>query len=97
MKTAIYVRVSTNRQTQAQTIDQQLERLRRHLDLQGELLSADNMDLLQIAREDEGGSWQVQWVYTAIPKRLWMKWYCPTTSPLRSHRICPFRIRCIAS
>jgi DNA invertase Pin-like site-specific DNA recombinase len=36
MKTAIYMRVSTNRQTQAQTIEQQLERLQRHLELQGE-------------------------------------------------------------
>src|SRR3984885_7690612 len=43
MKTAIYVRVSTDRQTQAQTIEQQLERLRMHLDLQGETLSADNI------------------------------------------------------
>jgi site-specific DNA recombinase len=43
MKTAIYLRVSTNRQTQAQTIEQQLERLRKHLDLQGEALSADNI------------------------------------------------------
>src|ERR1700733_647106 len=43
MKTAIYVRVSTDRQTQAQTIEQQLERLRGHLDLQGEPLSADNI------------------------------------------------------
>ena len=30
MRTAIYVRVSTNRQTQAQTIEQQLERLQKH-------------------------------------------------------------------
>ena len=43
MKSAIYLRVSTNRQTQAQTIDQQLERLRSHLDLQGESLLADNI------------------------------------------------------
>src|SRR5215468_10934716 len=43
MKTAIYLRVSTNRQTQAQTIEQQLERLRKHLDLQGEALLADNI------------------------------------------------------
>jgi site-specific DNA recombinase len=43
MKTAIYLRVSTNRQTQAQTIEQQLERLRKHLELQGEALSADNI------------------------------------------------------
>src|SRR5262250_425676 len=43
MKTAIYLRVSTNRQTQAQTIEQQLERLRKHLELQGEALSADHI------------------------------------------------------
>jgi site-specific DNA recombinase len=43
MKTAIYVRVSTDRQTQAQTIEQQFERLRKHLDLQNESLSADNI------------------------------------------------------
>jgi site-specific DNA recombinase len=43
VKSAIYLRVSTNRQTQAQTIDQQLERLRSHLDLQGESLLADNI------------------------------------------------------
>src|SRR5262252_7662590 len=43
MKTAIYLRVSTNRQTQAQTIEQQLERLRKHLELQGEARSADNI------------------------------------------------------
>ena len=40
MRIAIYVRVSTNRQTQAQTIEQQVERLRRHLDTLGESLSA---------------------------------------------------------
>ena len=46
MRTAIYLRVSTNRQTPAQTIEQQqLERLRKHLDLQGEALSADNIFL----------------------------------------------------
>src|SRR5437764_1053540 len=43
MKVAIYVRVSTNRHTQAQTIDQQLERLRRHLELQGESLVPDHI------------------------------------------------------
>jgi site-specific DNA recombinase len=43
MKTAIYVRVSTNRQTQAQTIEQQLERLARHLELRGERLVAENI------------------------------------------------------
>jgi site-specific DNA recombinase len=31
MRTAAYVRVSTQRQNQAQTIDQQLARLRAHL------------------------------------------------------------------
>ena len=43
MKTAIYVRVSTNRQSQAQTIEQQLERLERHLELQGERLLTENI------------------------------------------------------
>jgi site-specific DNA recombinase len=43
MKTAIYVRVSTNRQTQSQTIEQQLERLQRHLELQGERLPTENI------------------------------------------------------
>jgi site-specific DNA recombinase len=43
MKVAIYVRVSTNRQTQAQTIDQQLERLRRHLESRGESLAGDRI------------------------------------------------------
>ena len=43
MKSPIYLRLSTNRQTQAQTIDQQLERLRSHLDSQGESLLADNI------------------------------------------------------
>jgi site-specific DNA recombinase len=43
MKTAIYARVSTNRQTQAQTIEQQVERLQTHLDLQGEPLPAENI------------------------------------------------------
>ena len=36
MSTAIYVRVSTERQTQAQTIEHQIERLRQHLAAQGE-------------------------------------------------------------
>jgi hypothetical protein len=36
-------------------------------------------------------------VYAAMPKRLWMNWRCPTTSLFGNHRICPFRIRCIAS
>jgi len=43
MKVAIYVRVSTNRQTQAQTIDQQLERLRGHLESRGEWLAGDHI------------------------------------------------------
>src|ERR1700760_4441613 len=41
--TAIYVRVSTDRQTQAQTIEQQLERLKAHLETQGETLSSENI------------------------------------------------------
>ena len=38
MRTALYVRVSTQRQSQAQTIEQQLTRLRAHLEAQGEQL-----------------------------------------------------------
>ena len=40
MRTAVYVRVSTTRQAQAQTIDQQLERLRTHLHAQGVALNS---------------------------------------------------------
>jgi DNA invertase Pin-like site-specific DNA recombinase len=43
MRTAIYVRVSTERQTQAQTIDQQVERLQRHLTAHGEELRAEDI------------------------------------------------------
>ncbi len=35
MRIAVYVRVSTQRQTQMQTIDQQLERLQAYFQLQG--------------------------------------------------------------
>ena len=38
MRTAVYVRVSTARQAQAQTIDQQLDRLRVHLQAQSTTL-----------------------------------------------------------
>ena len=38
MSTGIYVRVSTQRQSQAQTIEQQLTRLQAHLEAQGETL-----------------------------------------------------------
>src|SRR5215217_8226004 len=41
--TALYVRVSTDRQAQAQTIEQQLERLKAHLEMEGEALSAENV------------------------------------------------------
>ena len=41
--TALYIRVSTDRQAQAQTIEQQLERLRAHLEMEGEALSAENV------------------------------------------------------
>ena len=41
MRTAVYVRVSTVRQAQAQTIEQQLERLRAHVRAQGEELASD--------------------------------------------------------
>ena len=43
-----------------------------------------------------GGGWKTQ-DHAATPKSVWMNWRCPTTSPLGSQRICPFRIRCIAS
>jgi site-specific DNA recombinase len=43
MTHAIYVRVSTDRQMLAQTIDQQIERLRIHLQSQGRDLLADHM------------------------------------------------------
>lgn len=36
MRTAFYVRVSTSRQAQAQTIEQQLDRRRTHMQEQGE-------------------------------------------------------------
>src|SRR6516165_6481069 len=41
MTSAIYVRVSTDRQTLAQTIDQQIERLRLHLKSEGQELLAE--------------------------------------------------------
>jgi site-specific DNA recombinase len=47
MSTAVYVGVSTQRQSQAQTIDQQLARLRAHLAAQGEALQSE-----QIFRDD---------------------------------------------
>jgi site-specific DNA recombinase len=43
MRTAIYVRVSTERQTLAQTIDQQVERLTAHVHAQGEALRAEDI------------------------------------------------------
>jgi site-specific DNA recombinase len=41
--TALYVRVSTDRQAQAQTIEQQLGRLKAQLETEGETLSAENI------------------------------------------------------
>ena len=41
MTSAIYVRVSTDRQMLAQTIDQQIERLRVQLQSQGQALLAE--------------------------------------------------------
>ena len=41
MRTAVYVRVSTPRQSQAQTIEHQLTRLRTHLEAQGEKLQSE--------------------------------------------------------
>ena len=43
MTSAIYVRVSTDRQALAQTIDQQIERLRLHLQSQGQELQAEHL------------------------------------------------------
>jgi site-specific DNA recombinase len=43
MRTAVYVRVSTARQAQAQTIEQQLERLRAHVRGQGEELASESI------------------------------------------------------
>ena len=43
MSTAIYVRVSTERQTLAQTIEQQVERLTAHVQAQGEALRPENI------------------------------------------------------
>lgn len=43
MPVAIYVRVSTQRQTQTQTIEQQIQQLRAHIAAQGETLSEENI------------------------------------------------------
>ena len=43
MISAIYVRVSTDRQALAQTIDQQIERLRLHLKSEGQELHAEHI------------------------------------------------------
>ena len=42
MRTAIYARVSTERQTRAQTIEQQVECLTAHVETQGESLHAED-------------------------------------------------------
>jgi site-specific DNA recombinase len=43
MRTVVYVRVSTSRQAQAQTIEQQLNRLHAHLHACGEELTSENI------------------------------------------------------
>jgi site-specific DNA recombinase len=43
MRIAIYVRVSTQRQARAQTIDQRIDRLRAHLQAQGWPLPEENV------------------------------------------------------
>ena len=43
MRTAISARVSTERQTLAQTIEQQVERLTAHVHAQGETLRAEDI------------------------------------------------------
>ena len=37
--------------------------------------------------EGERGTSNICVIYAAMPKRLWMNWRCPTTSPFGSHRI----------
>ncbi|MDQ6663397.1 MAG: recombinase family protein, partial [Acidobacteriota bacterium] len=41
--TAIYVRVSTERQSQAQTIEQQVDRLQAHLKAEGQVLPESHL------------------------------------------------------
>ena len=56
-------------------------------------------DVLQLGERNSSfrsGGWITQ-DHAATPKSVWMNWRCPTTSPLGSQRICPLRIRCIAS
>jgi len=43
MQVAVYVRVSTQRQAQTQTIEQQLEQLQAHIQAQGWQLSGENI------------------------------------------------------
>jgi site-specific DNA recombinase len=43
MRIALYARVSTSRQAQTQTIEQQLERLRAHIASQGEAVDERNI------------------------------------------------------
>ena len=62
-------------------------RLRRELRHPNRSWRVDETDVLQIAPEDEGGTSDICMGYAAMPKRLWMNWRCPTTSPFGSHRI----------
>jgi len=57
----------------------------------------DFKDLLQIAPQQQVRKVRSGRGYTAMPKRVWMNWRCPVTSPFASQRICPFRMTCIAS
>lgn len=43
MRVAVYVRVSTRQQAESQTIEQQLERLRAHIQAQGWTLSDESI------------------------------------------------------
>jgi site-specific DNA recombinase len=43
MRVAIYARVSTQRQAQTQTIDQQIEKLKTHIEAQGWLVEPEHI------------------------------------------------------
>jgi site-specific DNA recombinase len=71
MKVAIYARVSTPRQAETQTIEQQIERLKTHVEAQGWLLEPE-----QIYRDDGHSGANLGWtVYGIMPLWLNSRWY----------------------
>jgi hypothetical protein len=55
-------------------------------------------DLLQIGTRDRfSAANSLDLDHAAMPNSVWMNWRWPTMSSLGSHRIWPFRIKCIAS